>query len=160
MHADWQEVWHSPQPPVAAVCFKVGLLITFTCFMKYSSLHYRYFRRLDATPPIIHETSKIINTYKKLLSENAPGKIIEPSAPSKIIKNAKQTIDVRIFRDFPAARNEETAPQRNTAIPAKRGIRSGEIVSLLTSSVKIKMSANKMTSPTKHDIRVFLLKMS
>jgi hypothetical protein len=21
LHADWQEVWHSPQPPVAAVAF-------------------------------------------------------------------------------------------------------------------------------------------
>ena len=24
LHADWQEVWHSPQPPWAALCFKVA----------------------------------------------------------------------------------------------------------------------------------------
>jgi len=24
LQADWQEVWHSPQPPWAALCFKVA----------------------------------------------------------------------------------------------------------------------------------------
>jgi hypothetical protein len=25
LQADWQEVWHSPQPPLAALAFKVAL---------------------------------------------------------------------------------------------------------------------------------------
>jgi len=33
LQADWQEVWHSPQPPVAAVFFRLLLLIVLMCFM-------------------------------------------------------------------------------------------------------------------------------
>jgi hypothetical protein len=33
LHADWQDVWHSPQPPFAALFFKVAparVLMNFT----------------------------------------------------------------------------------------------------------------------------------
>ena len=38
MQADWQEVWHSPQPPCAAVCFRVAEVRVDTCFMDDSLL--------------------------------------------------------------------------------------------------------------------------
>ena len=33
LQADWQEVWHLPQPPFAAVSFKFALLIVLICFI-------------------------------------------------------------------------------------------------------------------------------
>ena len=33
LHADWQDVWHSPQPPFFMLFFKVLELKVFTCFM-------------------------------------------------------------------------------------------------------------------------------
>lgn len=41
LHADWQEVWHSPQPPCAAVCFRVAEVRVDTCFMDFSLLLFR-----------------------------------------------------------------------------------------------------------------------
>ena len=38
LQADWQEAWHSPQPPLAAVSFRLALLMVLTCFMDKSSL--------------------------------------------------------------------------------------------------------------------------
>jgi len=38
LHADWQDVWHLPQPPFAAVSFKFGLLSVFTYFMVFDLL--------------------------------------------------------------------------------------------------------------------------
>jgi hypothetical protein len=34
LQADWQEVWHSPHPPLAAVIFKLVWLIVLTCFIR------------------------------------------------------------------------------------------------------------------------------
>jgi len=34
LQADWQEVWHSPQPPLQALFFRVAPLRTLTCFMR------------------------------------------------------------------------------------------------------------------------------
>ncbi len=36
LQADWQEVWHSPQPPWAALFFRVAPLSVFTCFILVS----------------------------------------------------------------------------------------------------------------------------
>ena len=33
LHADWQEAWHLPQPPVAAVFLRLAALRGFMCFM-------------------------------------------------------------------------------------------------------------------------------
>jgi len=33
LQADWQEVWHSPQPPFAALAFKVAPFSVWICFM-------------------------------------------------------------------------------------------------------------------------------
>jgi hypothetical protein len=33
LQADWQEAWHSPQPPFAALCLRFGLFSVFTCFI-------------------------------------------------------------------------------------------------------------------------------
>ena len=32
LHADWQDAWHSPQPPVLSVFCIVGLLTVLMCF--------------------------------------------------------------------------------------------------------------------------------
>lgn len=32
LHADWQEAWHSPQPPFTALSFKLALFRVFMCF--------------------------------------------------------------------------------------------------------------------------------
>lgn len=37
LHADWQDVWHSPQPPCFAVSFRFALLSVCTCFITTSS---------------------------------------------------------------------------------------------------------------------------
>ena len=36
LHADWQEVWHSPQPPVAALLFKSRVVMVWILFMATS----------------------------------------------------------------------------------------------------------------------------
>ena len=36
LQADWQEVWHSPQPPWAALFFKVAPLSVLICFIPIS----------------------------------------------------------------------------------------------------------------------------
>ena len=33
LQADWQDAWHSPQPPLAADCFKLALFNVLMCFM-------------------------------------------------------------------------------------------------------------------------------
>ena len=33
LHADWQDVWHSPQPPFFTVLFRVCVFNVFTCFI-------------------------------------------------------------------------------------------------------------------------------
>jgi hypothetical protein len=33
LQADWQEVWHSPQPPLQALSFKDALFKVLMCFM-------------------------------------------------------------------------------------------------------------------------------
>ena len=38
LQADWQEVWHSPQPPCIAVCFRVAEVKVLMCFMEFSSI--------------------------------------------------------------------------------------------------------------------------
>ena len=38
LQADWQEVWHSPQPPVAALLFRSRVLMVTICFI-IGSLH-------------------------------------------------------------------------------------------------------------------------
>ena len=37
LHADWQEVWHSPQPPFFMDSFRVLLFKVFTCFICFAS---------------------------------------------------------------------------------------------------------------------------
>ena len=32
LQADWQEVWHSPQPPVCTVCCREAVLTVIMCF--------------------------------------------------------------------------------------------------------------------------------
>ena len=61
LQADWQEVWHSPQPPCAAVCFRVAEVRVLIWVMIRTSrfLEYVYFlrflccrrRRAPKTPP-------------------------------------------------------------------------------------------------------------
>jgi hypothetical protein len=43
LHADWQEVWHSPQPPLVMLFFSVLEVSVLTCFIVISS--YRCFIR-------------------------------------------------------------------------------------------------------------------
>jgi len=38
LQADWQEVWHSPHPPVAAVFLRFDLLMVLMCFIKKTPL--------------------------------------------------------------------------------------------------------------------------
>jgi len=33
LHADWQEAWHSPQPPLLALSFKLALFKVLICFI-------------------------------------------------------------------------------------------------------------------------------
>jgi len=37
LQADWQEVWHSPQPPLAALAFRVAPFKVWICFIGISS---------------------------------------------------------------------------------------------------------------------------
>ena len=37
LHADWQEVWHSPHPPFAMLVFSVLVVRVLTCFIRKSS---------------------------------------------------------------------------------------------------------------------------
>ena len=43
LHADWQEVWHSPHPPFFMDSFKVLLFKVFTCFMILASCYIEIF---------------------------------------------------------------------------------------------------------------------
>jgi hypothetical protein len=36
LQADWQDAWHSPQPPFAALCLRFGLFSVLTCFISVS----------------------------------------------------------------------------------------------------------------------------
>ena len=38
LQADWQEAWHSPQPPFAADFFRFALLSVLICFIAFSLL--------------------------------------------------------------------------------------------------------------------------
>jgi hypothetical protein len=38
LHADWQEVWHSPQPPVLSVFWRLRVLKVLILFMVVSPL--------------------------------------------------------------------------------------------------------------------------
>ena len=38
LHADWQDVWHSPHPLFFKLLFIICVFNVFTCFMLYSSL--------------------------------------------------------------------------------------------------------------------------
>jgi len=38
LHADWQEAWHSPQPPLQALSFTDDFVRLFTCFIFLSLL--------------------------------------------------------------------------------------------------------------------------
>jgi succinate-acetate transporter protein len=38
LQADWQDAWHSPQPPLTADSLRLALFIVFTCFMTVSTL--------------------------------------------------------------------------------------------------------------------------
>lgn len=42
LQADWQDVWHLPQPPFAAVSFKLALLIVLICFISITLRKYIY----------------------------------------------------------------------------------------------------------------------
>lgn len=44
LHADWQEVWHSPHPPFFMDSFKVLLFKVFTCFISLASYAYNSLR--------------------------------------------------------------------------------------------------------------------
>ncbi len=37
LQADWQEAWHSPQPPLAALSLRFEALMVLMCFMIYTS---------------------------------------------------------------------------------------------------------------------------
>jgi hypothetical protein len=67
LQADWQEVWHSPQPPLQALFFRVAPFKVWICFMWNLLLrsfsdsivtqilahfnHFRLFFRRDAKSP-------------------------------------------------------------------------------------------------------------
>ena len=42
LHADWHEVWHSPQPPLTTVLFKVLLVKVLILFMSFASYIFIY----------------------------------------------------------------------------------------------------------------------
>ena len=55
LHADWHDVWHSPQPPLLADCFSVALFKVFMLFMVYVPFYLFFFLLLEfipITPPI------------------------------------------------------------------------------------------------------------
>ncbi len=40
LHADWQEVWHSPHPPFFTDCCRFLVLNVLMCFISYALLSY------------------------------------------------------------------------------------------------------------------------
>ncbi len=40
LHADWQEVWHSPQPPFLALSQRLRVWIVWICFIMIASISY------------------------------------------------------------------------------------------------------------------------
>jgi hypothetical protein len=38
LHADWQEAWHSPQPPLAALSFRFASFNVLICFTLSASV--------------------------------------------------------------------------------------------------------------------------
>ena len=47
LHADWQDVWHSPQPPFFMLFFSVLALSVFTCFISMSSFIFLVYKVLQ-----------------------------------------------------------------------------------------------------------------
>jgi len=45
LQADWQEVWHSPQPPFLALSQRLRVLSVLICFILF--LHYAEFEYID-----------------------------------------------------------------------------------------------------------------
>ena len=43
LHADWQELWHLPQPPFTAEAFRLALLMVVMCFKSDTSF-VKYYR--------------------------------------------------------------------------------------------------------------------
>ena len=62
LQADWQEAWHFPQPPLAAVSLRLALLIVLMCFIIVSSIQSLSMITLYHTPTKISiETDKLKN---------------------------------------------------------------------------------------------------
>jgi len=53
LHADWQEVWHSPQPPFLALSHRLRVSMVLICVMFVSSTYFDTY--------IIAEDGRIVN---------------------------------------------------------------------------------------------------
>jgi hypothetical protein len=42
LQADWQEAWHSPQPPLTQLSFKFAWFKVLICFMGFTDLSFEF----------------------------------------------------------------------------------------------------------------------
>ena len=60
LQADWQEVWHSPQPPFFALSQRLRVSIVLMCFMMDTSIKILRF--------IISQNRQVVNTFDDIFS--------------------------------------------------------------------------------------------
>ena len=68
LQADWQDVWHSPQPPFFIVSFKLRVLNDLICFNTSSSFYWILCKWNVFWNNSYERTTKLSISYKKFLS--------------------------------------------------------------------------------------------
>ena len=61
LHADWQEVWHSPHPPFSMLLFNVLFVKVFTFFMVFTLLIFYKLTQRSQNPTLPIVFAKIIS---------------------------------------------------------------------------------------------------
>ena len=59
LQADWQEAWHSPQPPLAQLSLRLALFRVLTCVIVYILFSFIGF----SVAKLYHKTHSCVNSY-------------------------------------------------------------------------------------------------